>query len=563
MTDNYDNDQGFRPEEPSEIENNDAPDVTPDVTQEPQEPFSAEPVFGSFSAPETPAQEEPPVSPYTAPEAQPTSFGTPGGFTSPGAPVEEEPSRPYMGNPYQEQTRPPYTPPYQTQNTVSGAPQQNGYVPYGYNHPGQPPRKQKSGKGKKVAIILLVIAVLVGLAAIVGSHIHINFTTGSEKQTTADSALTLDENANDSAVVIDYAEATDSGALSAVEIAKRCRSSVVGVMVYSNGKLAGEGSGVVMGLDNDKKFTYIITCAHVVSGSGYTYGILTLDEKRYEAELVAFDTRTDIGVLKVEATDIPVASFGDSNTLQIGETVYAIGNPGGSEFFGSITNGIVSSIDRSISSTYTMTCIQHSAAINPGNSGGALVNAKGQVIGINSSKIAATDYEGMSFAVPMATVKPIVESLIKYGYVRNRPKLGIQYASVSSYQLYSMVVAIKGLPAGSLVIAGINSDSGLANTKAQVGDLIIAVNGKDMTDSSVLLDLIDTGAVGDTLTLTLCRIENRSYQTSTFDVTIKLVEDKGDKTETTTYGDVNGYNYGGAESFEDFFRQYFGSNFGW
>ena len=555
MTDNYDNDLGYTPEDASENGYSKGADRASDQL------FQPNPVKGSFNTPDLAAQND-----ADAQENAPFAENEPQGDLSSDygpAPQNEEPQQPFIGNPYQE-PRAPYTPPYQPRNNPPyGAPQQNSYVPYGYNHPGQPPKKQKGGKGKKIAIIILVVAVLVGLAAIVGSHIHINFNTNTGKQNATDSELTLDENANESAVVIDYAEATDSNALSAVEIAKKCRSSVVGVMVYSNGKLAGEGSGVVMGLDKDKKFTYIITCAHVVSGSEYTYGVLTLDEKRYEAELVAFDTRTDIGVLKVETTDIPVASFGDSNALQIGETVYAIGNPGGSEFFGSITNGIVSSIDRSISSTYTMTCIQHSAAINPGNSGGALVNAKGQVIGINSSKIAATDYEGMSFAVPMATVKPIVESLIKYGYVRNRPKLGIQYASVSSYQLYSMVVAIKGLPAGSLVIAGINEDSGLMNTKAQVGDLIIAVNGKDMTDSSVLLDLIDTGAVGDSLTLTLCRIENRSYQTSTFDVTIKLVEDKGDKTETTTRSEVNGYNYGGAESFEDFFRQYFGSNFDW
>ena len=565
MSDNFDNELDYTPEN--------TPDSAPEVPAEPEPSFPTQPVFGSFSepepvAPQTPASPEAPAEP-TFPEretfAPPTEPQSQDVFSSSARQgFTEESPQPFMGNPYQEQQRPPYTPPYQNPNAAPyGAPRQNGYVPYGYNHPGQPPKKPKSGKGKKIAIIILVIAVFVGLAAVIGSHVHINFNDNTTKAPTSDNALTLDEDASDSAVMIDYAEVTDANALSAVEIAKKCRSSVVGVMVYSNGKLAGEGSGVVMGLDNDKKFTYIITCAHVVSGSNYTYGILTLDEKRYEAELVAYDTRTDIGVLKVEATDIPAAAFGDSNSLQIGETVYAIGNPGGSEFFGSITNGIVSSIDRSISSTYTMTCIQHSAAINPGNSGGALVNAKGQVIGINSSKIAATDYEGMSFAVPMATVKPIVESLIKYGYVRNRPKLGIQYASVSSYQLYSMVVAIKGLPSGSLVIAGINEDSGLNGTEAQVGDLIIAVNGKDMTDSSVLLDLIDTGAVGDTLTLTLCRIENRSYQTKTFDVTIKLVEDKGDKTETTTRSEVNGYNYGGADSFEDFFRQYFGSNFGW
>jgi serine protease Do len=232
------------------------------------------------------------------------------------------------------------------------------------------------------------------------------------------------------------------------------------------------------------------------------------------------------------------------------------------EFFGSFTDGMVSSVDRPISSEsgYEMNCNQHTTTINSGNAGGALLNEFGQVIGINSSKIASTEYEGMGFAVPTSIAKPVAEALVKHGYVPNRPKLGIEYAPVSAYQLYSMVVSIKGLPQGSLVIAGISADSSLGNTDAQVGDLIIAVNGKDMKDSSVLLDLIETGAVGDTLTLTLCRIDNRTYKTSTFDITITLVEDKGtqQEEETTTQNYNNGgYYYGGASDFEDFFNDYF------
>lgn len=510
---------------------------------EPAAPQETDAFDFAQSEPEAP-QPEPQPEPQPQPNVPPTpqSFQQPtqGGYQGYGQQNGYRPTYNY-GNPQQQQ--------------------QQAYRPYGYNQAPQPPKKSK-GAGKKVAIAILLIAVVVAFAAILGSK----FWGADRKQpvVTDSNGVTVtqqnNENSGNNAIddvnVIDYAS-SESGVLSAVEIAEKCRISVVGVMTYQNGKLSGEGSGVVMGTDKEGKYTYIITCAHVVKGSGLTYGILTLDEKRYEASLVAYDERTDIGVLKVEANDLTAAEFGDSSQLKVGETVYAIGNPGGSEYFGSITNGIVSAIDRSVSSTYTLTSIQHNAAINPGNSGGALVNSKGQVIGINSSKIAATDYEGMGFAVPMSTVKPIVESLIKYHYVPNRPKLGIQYASVSSYQMYSMVVAIKGLPAGSLVIAGISNDSSLASTDAQVGDLIIAVNGKDMDDSSVLLDLIDKGAVGDTMTLTLCRVENRTYKTSTFDVTITLVEDKG-TTEPETTTSIDGYNYGGANSFEDFFRQYFG-----
>lgn len=466
-------------------------------------------------------------------------------------------------------------PPRNTYTNVYGNPEQNGdsyrpqepvkpydfgknnhSAPYGY----EPQKPKRFSAGKIIAFAIIALCVVIGLKAVLDEFSSLK--PGGENPTTTlfsqEGGVTTSPGDQ---VQISPTQAGAVAQLNSVQVAEKASPSVVGVMTYVNGQLSGEGSGVAMSVDGSGKYTYIITCAHVISEKGVTYGVLTAEKKNYEAELVAYDVRTDIGVLKVEATDIPLAEFGDSKSLRVGETIYAIGNPGGSEFFGSFTDGIISAIDRSISGTYTMTCIQHNAAINPGNSGGALVNSAGQVIGINSSKIAATDYEGMGFAVPMSIVKPVVDSLIQYKYVPNRPKLGIEYASVSAYQLYSMVVAIKGLPSGSLVIAGISSDSSLANTDAQVGDLIIAVNGKPMDSSDVLLDLINTGAVGDTLTLTLCRVENRTYKTTTFDVTITLVEDKGEaeqEEETTAAYNDGGYYYGGQPSFEDFFNEYFG-----
>ena len=211
------------------------------------------------------------------------------------------------------------------------------------------------------------------------------------------------------------------------------------------------------------------------------------------------------------------------------------------EFFGSFTSGMVSAISRPVSSEigYSMECIQHTAAISPGNSGGALINAYGQVIGINSLKITDSDYELMGFAIPISSAKEIIDDIIAYGRVPNRPKLGISYYANSSSQQYNMIVQIKGLPAGSLIIADINADSDLVNTDARVGDLIIAVNGKELTTADVLLEEIDNGKVGDTLTLTLCRISS-NYQTSEFNVKVKLVEDTGNTAsvnEQTTSSD--------------------------
>lgn len=464
----------------------------------------------------------------------------------------------------------PYAAPKRPENNFSAYDSFNQqsrqqYQPYNFNQQPQynrgpdmtPPKK--SG-GKKAIFAILAVCVVVALGVIATSLLGGNSSTS--QQTTATTQPGQDVTIN---AIQTTAPSKELGAVNSVFVAEKVRPSVVGVMAYSNGQLAGEGSGILWGVDSTGTYTYVVTCAHVIDDSRYTYGVLLLDGKTYEAERVATDTRTDIGVLKIKATGLPLAEIGDSSTLRIGEPIYAIGNPGGAEYFGSITDGIVSAIDRSVSATYTMTCIQHNAAINPGNSGGALVNTAGQIVGINSSKIASTDFEGMGFAVPTSIAQSVVESLIKFGYVPNRPKLGIQYAEVSAYQLYSMVVSIKGLPQGSLVIAGINQDSTLIGTKAQVGDLIIAVNGKNMDDSSVLLDLIDTGAVGDTLTLTLCRVEQRTYKTTTFDVTITLIEDKGDAYEeqtTTAPSNNGGYYYGGAGSFEDFFNEYFGG-FGW
>ena len=540
MNDNENRLDGFEGEERKENTSSADEAFTPsfsfDFPKPPSYPENdeAEAVFSSAQEAEgEPVKAEPAFNPYAAPA---NTYH----YSSSDMPHREEPV-------FSQQ--PPHTT-YQPQQSYNFGTQPT-YQP-------APEEPKKKGKGKTVAAVIIILCLIVGAVAMAlsfsdgGSDVQpsLNETTvQAEAPTTADSV---------------YAT-TQPGAVdqfNSVIVAEKARPGVVGVMTYKQGQLDGEGSGVLWKEENG--FTYVITCAHVINSGGVTYGIMLEDGKTYEAEMVAADTRTDIGVLKVETTGLPLAEIGNSATLKIGEPIYAIGNPGGSAFFGSVTDGIVSSIDRSISSTYTMTVIQHSAAINPGNSGGALVNTSGQVIGINSSKIADTDYEGMGFAVPMSIALPVAQALVQYNYVPNRPKLGIEYASVSSYQLYSMVVSIKGLPQGSLVIAGISADSSLANTEAEVGDLIIGVNGKDMDNSSVLLDLIETGAVGDTLTLTLCRIESRTYKTTTFDVTITLVEDKGssveEETTTEPYGG-EGYYYGGASDFEDFFNDYFG--FGW
>ena len=543
MNDNKEFDDVFsdRTAEPeAEAEKVEEPEIQAEKVEEPQSGFSfpkppVHDVTYHFAG-EPYKEEKEPTRFYETVEkkAEPPKSEVPPAFNPYESKVNREPQGQRVSNPNTEH--------YGYNNTQYTAPV------YG------PPKK----KGKKIVGIIVAVCAIVAVALIAVGFINNN---GDVLPTTPGTSAPTQSLPDENMPQISTTSPGRVEEVNSVWVAEKVRPSVVGVITYKNGQLAGEGSGVLW--MEDGEYTYVITCAHVIDAKGVTFGVLTLDGKSYEATLVGADTRTDIGVVKIKATGLPLSELGDSSTLKIGEPVYAIGNPGGSEYFGSLTDGIVSAIDRSVTATYKMTCIQHNAAINPGNSGGALVNTAGQIVGINSSKIASTEYEGMGFAVPTSIAKPVAEALVKHGYVPNRPKLGIEYAPVSAYQLYSMVVSIKGLPQGSLVIAGISADSSLGNTDAQVGDLIIAVNGKDMKDSSVLLDLIETGAVGDTLTLTLCRIDNRTYKTSTFDITITLVEDKGtqQEEETTTQNYNNGgYYYGGASDFEDFFNDYF---FGW
>ncbi|MBQ8015811.1 MAG: trypsin-like peptidase domain-containing protein, partial [Clostridia bacterium] len=327
------------------------------------------------------------------------------------------------------------------------------------------------------------------------------------------------------------------GILTTAQIAAKLRPSNVGIVVYTthSNASAGEGSGIIMGEDASGEYTYIITCAHVISDAGVSVRIQTEDGTTYDAEIAGFDTRTDLCVLKIKAKGLPAAEFGNSSALVVGDPVYAIGNPGGVELFGSFTSGYVSSIDRPVNSEigYTMKSIQHSAAISPGNSGGMLVNAYGQVIGINSQKIAATDYEGIGFAIPISSAKDIIENLINHGYVPDRPMLGITYYPVSASAQYSMIAQIKGLPAGTLIINEIDPEGALANTEARQYDMITEVDGKPLTTADVLLERIDNGKVGDKMILTLCRV-NSNYSIDEFEIEIALVEDKGGSEPITT-----------------------------
>ncbi len=437
-----------------------------------------------------------------------------------------------------------------------------------YAYPVDDSAEKETGKKSKtpkiIGIIVAVLCVgLVGILVAIALGGSSEVTAGNNESGYNEKVSENVEEFETSASPVTDDETSSEGEMTPKNIYQNVLPSSVGILVYNKSKvLASEGSGVLFQESSDGKYTYIVTCAHVISEESGKIRVQTYDSKEYDAELVGFDARTDIGVIRIAKTGFDLAEIGDSSQISVGDYIYAIGNPGGVEFANSFTNGIVSALDRPVNSSstgYTTECIQHTAAINPGNSGGALVNSFGQVIGINSMKIVADEYEGMGFAVPSSVFVKIVNEIMANGYVSNRPKLGITYVPASEYNNYGMFVAIKELPAGSIVIYSISPDSSLASTKVQEGDMIISVNGTPLDDPSYLSELIENSEVGDTITLGIIRI-NEDYSYEEFDAQVTLVEDRGDtfatQEETTTDSYSGGYGEYG-DSYEDFFNEYF------
>ena len=287
--------------------------------------------------------------------------------------------------------------------------------------------------------------------------------------------------------------------LSTVDIAKQVGPAVVGITSVINGQMSifgnpmqsnSQGSGIILSSDG-----YIVTNNHVVSDSSMVKVTLNTGQE-YEAKVIGMDAQTDLAVIKIEPKEsLTVANLGDSSAIEVGERVVAIGNPMGLEFFGSVTQGIVSAVNRSISiDNRNMNLIQTDAAINSGNSGGALINAYGEVIGINSVKVTTTGVEGMGFAIPISEASPIISDLLEFGYVKGRPIIGISTRDVDEYmsQAYSW-------PQGVQVMS-VGSESASAAGLEQ-GDIIISVNGQAVKGGDELNKIKDQHKPGDVLTL--------------------------------------------------------------
>lgn len=273
----------------------------------------------------------------------------------------------------------------------------------------------------------------------------------------------------------------------------------------------GAGSGVIISEDG-----YIVTNNHVIEDARSILVALH-DGTTYEAQLVATDSKMDIGVIKIEASGLTPAILGDSDSLSVGEPVVAVGNPLG-QLGGTVTNGIVSALDREIIlNNEHRNLLQTNAAINPGNSGGGLFNADGELIGIVVAKSSGEDVEGLGFAIPINDAKPIIEDLIAQGYVGGRVSLGITALDLTTPQL----AAQYGFKTPGVYVQSVIENSSAANGGLQPGDCFVSINDTAIEAISDITSILNESSIGDQLMITVKR------DGKIVELTLTLQEKKG------------------------------------
>ena len=303
----------------------------------------------------------------------------------------------------------------------------------------------------------------------------------------------------------------EEGALCLQDIYSRVIDSVVSISSMTSSGTSS-GTGIIMSPDG-----YVITNHHVISGA-LVISVLTNDNREFEAALVGSDEMSDLAVLKIDARGLQAAEFGDSSKLRVGDSVVAIGDPLGVQLRGTMTNGIISAINRDLTvGDRTMTLIQTNAALNNGNSGGPLINCYGQVIGINTVKMssyytASATVEGLGFAIPISVAKPIIDELIENGYVAGRPAIGISGDSLPTYYR-----AYYRLPDG-VYVTSVNDGSDAKAKGIREGDIVTAINGEVISSIDDLNTIKNQYAAGDEVTLTIYR--SGAY----YEVTVTLVD---------------------------------------
>ena len=364
----------------------------------------------------------------------------------------------------------------------------------------KPPKKRRKHSGGRIArsAVALVLAAAMGFA---GGFVGARVGNAGNKVVIQQVERTDSSAASGTAVA--------SGGMTTSQVSEMVSPSVVVItteqVVYSqwswygqNQVESGAGSGVIISSDG-----YILTCAHVVSGASQI--TVTIGDTDYTATVVGEDDTSDVAVLKIDATGLTPATVGDSDSLSVGDSVLAVGNPLG-ELGGTVTSGIVSALNRSVtiqgtSSTNTMSLIQMDASVSPGNSGGGLFNMNGELIGLVNAKSSSSDAEGLGFAIPINDAIQVAQDLLENGYVSGRPYMGITYIAVTDAQTAAQFnVNAYGVYVVDVVQGGPADKAGL-----KVGDRIVSIDGTEIAQKDDLGTLMQQHTAGDTLSITVAR----------------------------------------------------------
>lgn len=503
------NDQEFRPDNGAAPEERTEETVSP-AKEAPAAEAAHEVPAEAASAPEE-RDEHPPV--------QPTAWRSDTPTWNP--PPAQRPAAPPPTGWQQQQQRP----------------QQNAYT---WSAPSQPtppapvpPRRPRNSSGIWIALLGAVCAVCIFLSAgmLVLSvldpldMLKNNLSDGTTPPVTTPTRVDGGNNTNTPNIIT--VEPEEEGLPSSEIVAANLDSTVI-IRMYTNVGTgffsqtveeteAGEATGIVWTADG-----YIITNAHCVYDEDHSRLFSRIEVELYdgtvfpEATVVGYDTTTDLAVIAVDAENLTPAKFGDSDALQLGDRVLALGNNSGLGW--TVTGGMVSGLARDVyeETNYAIKCLQVDAVINPGNSGGPLLNSSGQVVGINSAKIVAEGYEGLGFSIPINEAKTVLEDLVAHGYVKGRVMLGIQGNTFDTYRGYE-----------GFLISAISENSCFIGTEAKVGDIITHVNNVRVKSYAEMREQLTSYEVGETISITLLRIQRNSPTADTVTVEITLMESDG------------------------------------
>jgi len=355
-------------------------------------------------------------------------------------------------------------------------------------------RKRKA-KYHGVAWIAIICLLLICLAGLAGGYIATRIFPTSANAANSSTASKTDQT---TATLPELA-----GELNIAEIASFAVPSVVAITTESlvtsqnvqQFVTSGAGSGVIHSADG-----FIITNNHVVAGS-QKFTVTLYTGQSYPAKLVGVDPQTDIAVLKITASGLKPAVVGDSSKMIVGEQVDAIGNPLG-ELGGTVTNGIISALDRPITlDNETKNLLQTNAAINPGNSGGGLFDGSGRLIGIVEAKSSGLGIEGIGFAIPINNVKSVIDELINYGYVRGRIDLGMTMIDIDSQQM----VNFYNVPQIGVYVVDVISSGSADKAGLVTADCILSIDGTKVMTGGGINSIVEKHKVGDQLSILALR----------------------------------------------------------